>query len=78
LYVAWFQRSHRNVLRQRAYGRYLVHVLTYLLVNASYWLPAALLAATGNADRLDAAWHVVDLGCRAPAAYARGASVQGP
>lgn len=57
LYVAWFQWSRRRQLRQRAYGRYLLHVLTYLLVNGSYWLHAGLLAAAGNSNALDSSWQ---------------------
>jgi hypothetical protein len=57
LYMVWFQWSQRRALRQRAYTPYLVHVLTYLLVNGSYWLHAALLVATGNGDRVDTAWQ---------------------
>lgn len=58
LYMVWFQWSQRRALRQRAYAGYLVHVLTYLLVNGSYWLHAGLLVATGNGDRINTvAWQ---------------------
>lgn len=32
-------------------------MLTYLLVNASYWLHAGLLAVTGNSNALDPSWQ---------------------
>lgn len=57
LFAACFQWAQRRALRQRAYAPYLVHVLTYLLVNGGYWLHAGLLVATGNGDRIDTAWQ---------------------
>ncbi len=57
LYMAWFLWWQRRALRQRAYAGYLLHVLTYLLVNGSYWLHAVLLLTTGNGDSIDATWQ---------------------
>lgn len=57
LYMAWFLWWQRRALRQRAYAGYLLHVLTYLIVNGSYWLHAALLFASGNGNLVDAAWQ---------------------
>lgn len=57
LYMAWFLWWQRRALRQRAYAGYLLHVLTYLIVNGSYWLHAGLLFASGNGNLVDAAWQ---------------------
>ena len=57
LYMAWFLWWERRALRQRAYSGYLLHVLTYLLVNGSFWLHAGLLIVTGNGNSIDATWQ---------------------
>lgn len=56
LYALLFSARTRAALRQRAYAGYFVHVMTYLLVNGSFWIHAAVLVLSGRSEVLAAGW----------------------
>lgn len=57
VYYALFLILQAKALRQRRFGAYIVHVVSFLIVNGSYWLHAAALVVTDNAGVLDPGWY---------------------
>lgn len=56
IYALVFYLRHRPSLRMRAYAGLFVHVLTYLIVNGSFWIHAAILVLSGRREVLASGW----------------------
>lgn len=56
IYAFVFPLRQRPSLRMRPYASYFVHVLTYLIVNGSFWIHAAILVWSGRGEVLASGW----------------------
>lgn len=56
IYALVFYLRNRPSMRMRAYAGYFVHVLTYLIVNGSFWTHAAILVLSDRRDALASGW----------------------
>lgn len=58
-FVLAFMHVRRPSIAQRRYGFYLLHVIAFLMVNASFWLHALLTPSAGSSDEITGAWRGV-------------------
>lgn len=57
LFMTVFLYIRRAALAQRRYGHYLLHVIAYLAVNASFVLHALVMYSSGRAEEIAASWR---------------------
>jgi hypothetical protein len=59
LFIGAFMYVRRAAITQRRYAQYLLHVLAYVTVNASFLLHALLMYSAGRADEVADSWRGV-------------------
>jgi len=59
IFIAAFMYVRRAAIAQRRYAQYLLHVLAYITVNASFLLHALLMHSAGRADEVADSWRGV-------------------
>lgn len=57
IFIAAFMYVRRAAMAQRRYAHYLLHVIAYLMVNASFFLHALLMHSSGRADEIANSWR---------------------
>jgi hypothetical protein len=57
IFIAAFMYIRRAAIAQRRYAQYLLHVLAYVMVNASFLLHALLMYSAGHADEVADTWR---------------------
>lgn len=56
LYMVLFTVRNGTALRQRAYGFYFVHAVSYIVINGSFWVHAWILMLSGRSEALEEGW----------------------
>jgi hypothetical protein len=59
IFIAAFMYVRRAAIAQRRYAQYLLHVLAYVMVNASFLLHALVMYAAGRAGEVADTWRGV-------------------
>lgn len=59
VFMAVFMYVRRAAMTQRRYAYYFLHVIAYLMINASFMLHAALMYSSGRGDEIADSWRGV-------------------
>jgi hypothetical protein len=59
IFIAAFMYLRRAAIAQRRYAQYLLHVLAYVMVNASFLLHALAMYSAGRAGEVADSWRGV-------------------
>ena len=59
VFIAVFMYVRRAAMTQRRYAYYFLHVIAFLMVNASFMLHAVLMYSSGRGDEIMGSWRGV-------------------